>query len=127
MMTRSGSGSSVKLDMQGSCFLLEIENLGCHILDAPDSHGSSIMVSSCFDCPGEGGKGRFGRKVSRKEASELRDLMVRDMLARVEGITKILGESIDDEVRKPHSLIGSWLTLWLESARPKSAQDLSGL
>jgi len=82
-MTRSGSGRSFRLDMHGSCFFFEMENLGCHTLEVPESHGSRTIVKLWADCPGEGGKGRIGRKVSRNEASELRDLTVRDILAMV--------------------------------------------
>ena len=76
MTTRSGSGSSRRFEMHDGSFCLDTENLGCHILEGPDSHGSRRMVNSFVGCPGEGGKGRMGRKVRRNEASELRCLIV---------------------------------------------------
>jgi len=89
MMTMSGSGSSCKEDIHGSDFCLEIENLVCHILDGPESQGSTRMVKGFSTLPGEGGKSRIGWKVRRKDASEFRCLTVKDMF-------EVLDDSIKD-------------------------------
>lgn len=52
--------------------------------DAPDSHGSRRMVKAWGDCSAEGGRSRRGSKVRRKEASELRCLMVKDIFGSFE-------------------------------------------
>jgi hypothetical protein len=78
-----------------------MENLGCHILEGPQSHGSRTMVNSFIDCAVERGKGRIGRKVRRNEASELRDLIVRaimnDGLRRLERgrVSKLGRETVE--------------------------------
>jgi hypothetical protein len=71
-----------------------MENLECHIFEEPDSQGSRRIVNSLVDCPGEGGKGRIGLKVSKKEASEFRCLTVKD-------IFELLDYSVE-EVREGH-------------------------
>lgn len=81
--------------MHAGCFCLDTENLGCHILDGPDSHGSRRMVKELSCCPGEGGKGRIGRNVRRNDASVLRCFTVND-------IFEVLNETID-EVCEGHS------------------------
>jgi hypothetical protein len=80
MTTISGSGISRREEIQGSVFCFVIENLGWKMLEGPDSHGSRRMVKACEDRPGEGGKEEIGWKVRRKDASELRCLIVRDIL-----------------------------------------------
>lgn len=74
MMTRSGSGSSASEEIQDGILCSETENLGCHILDEPESHGSKRMVKEP-----EEGVGCAGLKDRRKEASELRCLTVKDI------------------------------------------------
>ena len=76
----SGSGISRREVIQGSVFCFVIENLGWKTLEVPDNHGSRRMVKACEDLPGEGGKEEIGWKVRRKDASELRCLIVRDIL-----------------------------------------------
>jgi hypothetical protein len=57
-----------------------MENLGCHILEGPDTQGSRRIVNGLFDCPGVGGKVfGIGSKVRRNEASEFRCLIVKDI------------------------------------------------
>lgn len=123
-MTKSGSGSSRRLEIHGSCFFLESENLVCHTLEGPDSHGSRMIVNSFVGWPGEGGKGRMGRKVRRNEASELRDLTVRDILVTVEEVFEVVDETID-EVREAHNPTRGWLLFRL-CARPERTQGLGG-
>lgn len=96
MMTRSGSGSSSNEDIQEGSFCREMENLGCHILDGPTIHGSKRIVKAFEGWPGEGKTSRIGWKVSRKEASELRCLIVKDIF-----------EALDDtveEISEAHSI-----------------------
>jgi len=45
IMTRSGTGSSVKDDMQDGSFCRDIENLGCQTFEVPVIHGSRSMVN----------------------------------------------------------------------------------
>lgn len=66
--------------MQDGCFCLEMENLECHTLDGPESQGSSRIVNSLVGYPGEGGKGKMGRNVRRKEASVFKCLIVKAIL-----------------------------------------------
>jgi len=96
IMTKSGSGSSVREEMQDGCFCRDIENLGCQIFEVPVIHGSSTMVNGFAEWPEEGGKGSIGWKVRRKEASLLRCLTVKD-------IFKSFYEAVE-YVEKGHSI-----------------------
>ena len=82
--------------MQEACICLDIENLGCHILDVPVIHGSRRMVNGLDGFSADGGNGVVGVKVRRKEASELICLTVKD-------IFEALDERIE-ESRKGHSI-----------------------
>lgn len=120
-MTRSGSGSSLRLDMHDGVLCLDTENLGCHILDSPDSHGSRRMVKEASGCPGEGGKGRIGRNVRRKDASVLRCLTVNDIFEE-------LYETGDEVVCvcKVHSPLLGCLAFWQQISWPEGSQALGG-
>ena len=96
MTTRSGSGNSTREDMHGASFCVEIENLGCHIFEAPVSHGSNTIVKAFDDGPGEGGNGRIGSKVRRKEASAFRCLTVKD-------IFELLNDAVEEGCQR-HSI-----------------------
>lgn len=82
--------------MQDGFLSVDMENLECHILDGPESHGSRRIVKVWVDLPGEGGNWRIGWKVRRKEASELRCLTVKD-------IFKVLNNTVE-EIREDHSI-----------------------
>jgi len=45
----SGSGSSCREDTQEGVLRVEMENLECHILEGPESHGSTSIVK-LFGC-----------------------------------------------------------------------------
>jgi hypothetical protein len=89
MMTRSGSRSAARDEIQGGIFCLEMENLGCHIFDSPESQGSRRIVKELSDRSADGRKGSLGWKVRRKDASELRCLIVKDIF-----------ESLDDAIKQ---------------------------
>ena len=91
MTTTSGSGSSATDETQGGEICLEIENLGCHIFDAPHSHGSTRIVKLLGGRPGEGGRLRTGWKVRRKDESEFRCLTVKDIF-----------DEVDDSIKEAH-------------------------
>lgn len=92
IMTMSGSGSSVKDDMQDGSLCLDIENLGCQTFEVPVIHGSRSMVN-VFAVVSEGeGKGRIGWKVSRNEASLLRCLTVKDIFELLYEAVEYVGE-----------------------------------
>jgi hypothetical protein len=92
MTTRSGSGSSNREETQAGSFILDIENLWCHIFEDPNIQGSRRMVKSSADWVAEGRNGRMGRKLRRKEASEFRCLTVKDIFEAIDNsIEKSLG------------------------------------
>jgi hypothetical protein len=59
-MTRSGSCSAARDETQGGIFCLEMENLGCHIFDSPESQGSRSIVKELSDRSADGRKGSLG-------------------------------------------------------------------
>lgn len=79
IIMRFGSGISVREEMHGASFILELEKKGWKMFEAPDSQGSMIIVN-VVDWLGVGGKGRIGWNVRRKEASAFRCLTVKDIL-----------------------------------------------
>lgn len=83
------------------------------------------MVNSFVAWAGEGGKGRIGRKVRRNEASELRDLTVRDILATIEEVFEVVDERID-EVRDTHDPRVGWLSSEQGCVRPEINPGLDG-
>jgi len=101
--------------MQDACLCLDIENLGCHILDGPVIHGSRRMVKDLAGLFDDGGNGSMGVKVRRNEASELMCLTVKD-------IFEVLNDKIEEFV-KGHgsSITGNGLgnTLFLEIVWPR--------
>ena len=71
--------------MQDGLVCFESRNLGCHIVDGPESHGSIRMVKLPGGCWYElsimGGRGvSIGEKVRRKVVSPLRCLTANDMV-----------------------------------------------
>lgn len=82
-MTRSGSSSSARDDMQDGFLCVEMENLECQILEGPESQGSSNTVNGLTDSLGERGYVIMGAKERRKEASALRCLTVKDIFGTV--------------------------------------------
>ena len=81
--------------MHDGVLCVAIENFGCHILEGPESHGSIRIVTALVSSPGEGGNGRTGWKVRRKEASAFRCLTVKDIFG--------VSEQTVDQSRKHHA------------------------
>lgn len=90
IITRSGSGSSVREDTHDGTVWVEMLNFECHILEAPSNHGSMRTVKVSLGLCDEVGESRpgssrwgwelvSGENVRRKEASALRCLTVKDI------------------------------------------------
>ena len=84
MSTTLGSGMWERFDIHDGEVWFERRNLGCHIEDGPESHGSMRIVNvpgacGCWKPGKDGGRLPVGEKVRRKVVSPLRCLTVRDM------------------------------------------------
>ncbi len=81
MITRSGSGRSAREETHGATLCLAIENFECQIVEVPDNHGSIRTVNLFGEWPVDSPIWFKGSNIRRKEASLLRCLRVRDIVA----------------------------------------------
>jgi hypothetical protein len=76
----SGSGISLRVSILDGVVCVWTENLDEKTVEGPESQGSSTMEKEPGALPGEGGKSKAGRKVSKKVASALRWVISNDIL-----------------------------------------------
>lgn len=58
MMTRSGSGSSLREETQDGTVCVEMLNFECQILEEPANHGSMRIVKSFLGVGEDGGESK---------------------------------------------------------------------